>query len=81
MKRSISDLPKPACEVARYMIAEDWLTSYGGWDGVATALRRITRRLRRPVNLAGAVADMKRLESELSEDFVRFYPDLAATCP
>jgi acyl carrier protein phosphodiesterase len=81
LERSISGLPRPACDVARYMIAEDWLTSYGGWDGVATALGRITRRLRRPVNLTGAVEDLKRLESELTEDFVRFYPDLEATCP
>lgn len=81
LERSMSGLPRPADVVARHMIAEDWLTSYGGWEGVATALGRITRRLRRPVNLVGAADDLRRLEPELSGDFVRFYPDLAATCP
>lgn len=80
LKRSMGELPAPARDVARYMIAEDWLTSYGCWDGVATALGRITRRLRRPVRLVDAMPDLQRLEPELRGDFVRFYPDLAATC-
>lgn len=81
LERSLPDLPRPAVDVARAMIAEDWLTSYGLWEGVATALGRITRRLRRPVRLVDAMPDLMRLERELNEDFVRFYPDLAATCP
>ena len=31
LERSISDLPKPACDVARTMIAEDWLTPTVDW--------------------------------------------------
>lgn len=78
--RSLPELPSTARDVARIMIAEDWLTSYGRWDGVATALGRITRRLRRPVRLVDATEDLRGLEADLQADFVRFYPDLATTC-
>jgi acyl carrier protein phosphodiesterase len=80
VKKSLPELPMPAREVASYMIREDWLTSYAGWDGIARALGRITRRLRRPVRLIDAMPDLRRLEGELRGDFVRFYPDLEATC-
>jgi acyl carrier protein phosphodiesterase len=81
LRGSMSGLPSPASDVARHMISQDWLTAYGRWDGVSTALGRITRRLRRPVDLTGAVEDLERLEPELIGDFVGFYPDLAAICP
>lgn len=77
----LADVPYPARDVARHMIAEDWLTAYGRWDGVASALRRITRRLSRSVDLVGAAPYLKELEPELQKDFDRFFPDLAATCP
>lgn len=69
-------LPPPADRVARHMIDEDWLQSYARWDGVETALGRVSRRLRRPVPLADAVHDLRRIETELRGDFLAFYPDL-----
>lgn len=62
---------------ARVMIREDWLTSYGTWEGMRTALRRISGRLKRPVDLSGGADDVRREEEGLTADFREFFPELA----
>ena len=56
---------------------EGWLESYGTIQGVAMALTRIGRRLKRPVNLGQATDDLDRHYEALSTDFGNFYPALA----
>ena len=71
-------LPDLTVRYSRVMAREDWLTSYGRWDGQRVALERISTRLRRRVELAAAVADLQALEAELLGDFEEFFPDVAA---
>ena len=54
-----------------------WLQSYGTIQGVATALARTGRRLKRPVDLGQATDDLDRHYEAFSEDFGNFYPALA----
>jgi acyl carrier protein phosphodiesterase len=77
VEASLPELPSPLQGYARRMIEEDWLTSYGRWDGVERALRRISARLRRPVDLAAAVGDLQRAEADLMGDFETFFPEVA----
>ena len=69
-------LPTSAADVARRMIAEEWMLACESWDGVGRTLERVSRRLRHPVPLGEAVADLRRLESALASDFLSFFPDV-----
>jgi acyl carrier protein phosphodiesterase len=71
-------LPGPAAEAGRRMLEGGWLRAGESWDGVELALRRVSRRLRRPVALDGAVGLLRERERELTADFVEVFPDLAA---
>lgn len=77
LEASAPSLPGRIGGYARVMIREDWLTSYGTWEGMELALRRISSRLKRPVGLAEAVVDVRRAEAELTADFAEFFPELA----
>jgi acyl carrier protein phosphodiesterase len=69
-------LPSLAVEYFTHMIREDWLTSYGRWDGIGVALQRISSRLRRGGDLSPAVQDLRGVEPALREDFGEFFPSL-----
>ena len=77
LEGSMPVLPAGLARWARVMIGEDWLTSYGRWEGVELALRRISTRFKRPVDLAGATGDLARAERELVGDFEEFFPEVA----
>lgn len=75
-----SSAPSLPPQVGRYteaMIREDWLTSYGTWEGMRLALRRISTRFKRPVDLSEAVGDVQRAEAGLTGDFDGFFPEIA----
>ncbi|MBS1794148.1 MAG: DUF479 domain-containing protein [Acidobacteria bacterium] len=58
-------------------IAEfDLLGSYASLDGIATALVRISGRIRRRNELAEGIADLKNNYAELRADFAEFFPEL-----
>jgi len=69
-------LPKRLAAIAPHMAAEDWLGSYRDFAVLEQVFRGIARRLSRPEELAGAMADLHALYEPLSEDFRAFYPQL-----
>ncbi|WP_434569531.1 ACP phosphodiesterase [Pseudomonas sp. Z3-8] len=71
-----AQLPGRLAQIAPFMAADDWLGSYKEFDVLGQVLRGISRRLSRPEELAGAMAELVRLYEPLSEDFRLFYPQL-----
>lgn len=69
-------LPERLAKIAPHMVANDWLGSYREFEVLEQVLRGISRRLTRPEELAGAMAELRRLYEPLSEDFNLFYPQL-----
>jgi acyl carrier protein phosphodiesterase len=67
-------MPAGAYTIFQRMRTGGWLTSYGDIDGVRVTLHRISRRLRRPVDLASAADELERLQVELDQDFALFFP-------
>jgi len=58
------------------MAAHDWLGSYRDFSVLEQVFKGIARRLSRPEELAGAMADLNALYEPLSEDFRAVYPQL-----
>lgn len=73
-----AQLPVVTGGVLQRMHAENWLGSYGEIAGVRLTLERVSRRLRRPVPLGEAVAELQRNYSALQTDFEEFFPKLRA---
>lgn len=71
-------LPPRALERLRQIRDGGWLLSYGDPAGVADALRRTGRRLRKPVPLEEAVAVLVAEEEGFRGDFEEFFPELRA---
>ncbi|MBN1310452.1 MAG: DUF479 domain-containing protein [Anaerolineae bacterium] len=71
-------LPPPLQAALPRMLAADWLRAYRDIDGIALALGRLERRLRRRVDLASSIDELKRNYTELEDDFRIFFPDLIA---
>jgi acyl carrier protein phosphodiesterase len=69
-------LPERLAKIAPHMVANDWLGSYREFEVLEQVLRGISRRLTKPEELAGAMAELRRLYEPLSEDFSLFYPQL-----
>jgi acyl carrier protein phosphodiesterase len=70
-------LPEQAYERLAGIRDEGLLLSYGGIDGIRLALKRISGRLRRPVDLTPAVEMLVARYEEFAGDFREFYPLLA----
>lgn len=74
-------LPEIPAEAARPLLRlceEDWLGLYHRLSGVADILGRISRRLRRPFDLAGSVPAFEENEAAFADDFQAFFPELIA---
>lgn len=71
-------LPPEISTRLQYMRTEDWLGSYRDLDGLAIALGRVARRLKRPVDLAAAVPLIERDYAGFQADFREFFPQLKA---
>lgn len=69
-------LPPMACEAFEQMHAQGWLCSYRVTDGIHLALRRISRRFRRQVDLVPAFAVLEREYAGFEADFREFFPQL-----
>ena len=74
--RYCSIMPPDAYAVLLRMQAGDWLCSYHDIGGIEVALRRISLRLRRPFDLAPAIAILERDYDNLQADFRAFFPEL-----
>ena len=60
---------------------EGLLLSYRKIDGIASALSRISQRLRRPVDLSPAVDQLSARYDDFEGDFRKFYPQLISHAP
>lgn len=80
---SHSDLiPPEARPVLERMREEDWLGSYQTIPGIEGILHRMSRRLRRPVNLSAAIPVLEAHYDAFRADFHAFFPELRRTvCP
>ena len=70
------EIPPEAYRRLEQMKAEDWLCSYRDISGIATALKRIGMRLRRPTPLAEAVSIFQQHYDSFHSDFAAFFPEL-----
>ena len=71
-------IPSNAYSILFHMRTGEWLTSYGDIDGVHITLDRISRRLRRPFDLASASNELQRHYAEFTRDFEEFFPAIRA---
>jgi acyl carrier protein phosphodiesterase len=69
-------LPPLAGEALQRMREENWLESYRDLAGVRLTLERMSRRFRRPIDLAGGVAELERHYADFGADFDAFFPEL-----
>jgi acyl carrier protein phosphodiesterase len=71
-------IPLAARGLLDRMHEEDWLGSYGELAGLRRALERLGRRLKRPLDLGLAVADLEEHYPSFQADFRVFFPELRA---
>ena len=71
-------LPARMHRVVPIMIEQDWLGSYQTIEEIGTVYERMSRRLRHPNTLAGAIEEVVALYPELEKDFEYFFPELLA---
>jgi acyl carrier protein phosphodiesterase len=64
--------------VLPFMVGRDWLTSYREIEGMERALAGVSRRLRRANPIAEAGAAFLAEREGFEQDFLEFFPDLAA---
>jgi acyl carrier protein phosphodiesterase len=69
-------VPFEAQPILERMRQEDWLGSYGSLEGIRLTLRRMSRRLRRPVDLADAMPILETHYEAFHSDFHGFFPQL-----
>lgn len=70
------NIPQKAEMVIEKMIKEDWLRSYGTLEGIDTAFKRISRRLKKESMLSAAVEELENHYQVLNDHFLRFFPHL-----
>lgn len=71
-------IPSHARERLEWIVRADLLGSYRETEGIRRALERIGSRLRRPVDLGGAVTMLEEESAAFSRDFEVFFPQLQA---
>jgi len=71
-------IPTNAYDALQRMRRENWLCSYRSISGIETIIRRIGRRLRRPVDLTGATSEFLARQREFELAFGEFFPELIA---
>ncbi len=74
----VPEIPPDAALPLHFMMKEDWLGSYHHIGGVSGILSRMSRRLRRPFDLASSVPIFQKHESDFRDDFHAFFPELIA---
>ncbi len=70
------DLPERVYERLAQIRDEGYLLSYSTEKGIAVALNRVSLRLRRPIDLAAGVEQLRTHYELFSADFRCFYPQL-----
>lgn len=79
---SVRDLVPATCaQVIEKMEEGDWLTSYAELESIERALRFLSRRLARSVDLTKAMKVVREHRKELDAAFLEFFPQLLAMRP
>ncbi len=68
--------PENAARIAAAMRRGDWLRSYATTEGITTALRNTSRRLKRPTDLGAAMTVVADERPRFDEAFGNFFRDL-----
>lgn len=71
-------LPSRLLDVLPGMFSRQWLIAYREEAGIATALRRMSERLRKPGHLAEGGAELVEKSEPLLSDFRLFLPEVSS---
>lgn len=71
-------LPSRLLDVLPGMFSRQWLIAYREEAGIATALRRMSERLRKPGHLAEGGAELVEKGEPLLSDFRLFFPEVSS---
>jgi acyl carrier protein phosphodiesterase len=71
-------MPERTRHQLRSMVQDDWLMNYATYEGMELTFRRMSRRVSKPQQLAGAVDSLKMFEPRLEADFLAFFPEIMA---
>jgi acyl carrier protein phosphodiesterase len=69
-------LPERSARLLFYMEKQNWLLSYGSFDGMQQAFNGMSRRTTFVSNMELAVVNLKAGYPEFQQEFRQFFPDL-----
>lgn len=69
-------MPPAMGQVTRRMVGYDWFSAYEELDTLGKAMDRVASRIRFPHQFAGVIDEIRPLDAELEERFLRFFPEL-----
>ncbi len=78
--RNYTILPRKTKQLLPFIIMQNWLASYGKFDGLTRAFDMMARRAKNKSNMEFAVNDLQADYELYKADFERFFPDIAAFC-
>jgi acyl carrier protein phosphodiesterase len=78
--RNYTILPRKTKQLLPFIIMQNWLASYGKFDGLTRAFDMMSRRAKNKSNMEFAVHDLRADYDLYQADFERFFPDIAAFC-
>ena len=78
--RNYTILPRKTKQLLPFIIMQNWLASYGKFDGLSRAFDMMARRAKNKSNMESAVDDLQADYALYKADFERFFPDIAAFC-
>ncbi|MBN1410175.1 MAG: DUF479 domain-containing protein [Spirochaetales bacterium] len=76
LNTNYSRLPERLKQLSKYMINQDWLTSYAGLDGIKATFDRLCHRIRVAHNLDKGIDELKKNYIHYEEDFSVFFGQL-----
>lgn len=71
-------MPERTQRQLQAMVQDDWLMNYATYEGMELTIRRLSRRVSRPQQLAEAVDSLKMFEPKLEANFLAFFPEIMA---
>ncbi len=78
--RNYTILPRKTKQLLPFIIMQNWLASYGKFDGLTRAFDMMARRAKNKSNMEFAVDDLHADYELYKADFERFFPDIATFC-
>ncbi|RUA28250.1 MAG: hypothetical protein DSY76_04560 [Bacteroidetes bacterium] len=78
--RNYTILPRKTKQLLPFIIMQNWLASYGKFDGLTRAFDMMSRRAKNKSNMELAVDDLRADYDLYKADFERFFPDIANFC-